>query len=167
LTDTEDYEPDRGEGLFRRSLYTFWKRTVAPPSMMTFDASARETCTVRETRTNTPLQALTLLNETSFVESSRNLAERMMKDGGSTPQERIRFGFRVVLARPPRAVEMAILDADFRQHLDEYRARPDAAKKVVHVGDSPVDEKLDPAELAAYTAVASLILNLDETVTKE
>jgi len=167
LTDTEDYEPDRGESLFRRSLYTFWKRTVAPPSMMTFDASARETCTVRETRTNTPLQALTLLNETSFVESSRNLAERMIKHGGGSPQERIRFGFRIVLARSPRAAEMTILETDFRHHLDDYRANPDAAKEIAHVGDSPVDEKLDPAELAAYTAVASLILNLDETVTKE
>ena len=167
LTDTEDYEPDRGESLYRRSMYTFWKRTISPPSMMTFDASARETCTVRETRTNTPLQALTLLNETTFVESSRALAERMMQEGGSAPSDRIAFGFRLVLARRPRAAENAILEADFHQHLKNYQAKPEAAAKIVRVGDSRADEKLDPAELAAYTAVASLIFNLDETITQE
>jgi hypothetical protein len=167
LTGKEDYVADTGEKLYRRSMYTFWKRTVAPPSMMTFDASARETCTVRETRTNTPLQALTLMNETTFVEASRVLAERMMKQGGSSPEERIVFGFRAVLGRAPRPAETAILAGGFRRHLEEYRAKPDSARALVRVGDSRPDERLDPPELAAYTALASLILNLDETITKE
>ncbi|HUY37052.1 MAG TPA: DUF1553 domain-containing protein [Pirellulales bacterium] len=162
-----DYAQDHGEPLYRRSMYTFWKRTVAPPTMITFDAAGRETCAVRETRTNTPLQALTLLNEITFVECSRRLAQRAIVEGGATPADRIAHAFRLAVARPPVAAELEILTRGFQDHLAHYRAEPEAALQLVSSGESPRDERLDVAELAAYTAVASVILNLDETVTKE
>jgi hypothetical protein len=161
------YVQDHGRSLYRRSLYTFWKRTIAPPSMATFDAAGREACTVRKARTNTPLQALTLLNEVTFVEAARALAQRVMTEGGKTPEDRITRAFRLVTARRPRPVELQILQAGLEDHLARYRRDPKAALKLVSTGESRRDEKLDVAELAAYTAVASLILNLDETITKE
>jgi hypothetical protein len=159
------YTQDHGESLYRRSLYTFWKRTVAPPTMITFDAAGRESCRVLHTRTNTPLQALTLLNEVTVVEAARKLAERMLR-GGVTPEERLMFAFRVVLARRPTSAELRILNAGLSRHLEHYREQPKAAEQLIVVGESPRDEKLDAAELAAYTATANLILNLDETITK-
>ncbi len=166
LADT-DYVADRGENLYRRSLYTFWKRTVAPPSMMTFDASPRETCVVRETRTNTPLQALTLMNDVAFVEASRMLAQRVMKEGGPTAEDRLALAFRLCTSRTPRPKERKVLLEDFEQHLAHYRQDRPAALKLLGTGEAPRDERLDPCELAAYTAAANLILNLDEVVTKE
>jgi hypothetical protein len=158
---------DHGAALYRRGLYTYWKRTVAPPMMATFDASARETCTVRPSRTNTPLQALALMNETAFVEAARLMAERVLKHGGRTPQRRLRFAFRLAVGRPPRAGEERTLLGGLEFHLDRYRRDKTAAKGLLSVGEHPYDKQLDPAELAAYTAVAALILNLDEVVTKE
>jgi mono/diheme cytochrome c family protein len=167
LTGGGDFVQDHGENLYRRSMYTFWKRTIAPPSMMTFDASGREACSVRETRTNTPLQALTLLNETTFVEAARMLAQRVMTSGGSAPAERIALAFRLALARGPSDRELQILMAGFERQLERFRQHPEAAKKLLEVGEAARDERLDAAQLAAYTAVANLILNLDEVVTKE
>jgi hypothetical protein len=167
LTGTEDYKQDHGEDLYRRSLYTFWKRTVAPPAMVTFDAAGRETCVVRETRTNTPLQALTLMNDVAFVEASRNLAQRVLLEAGVTPEERLTLAFRLVLARRPSAAEMQVLRAGLEQHLADYRKDHEAARKLVSQGESRADGKLDVAELAAYTTAAGLILNLDEAITKE
>jgi hypothetical protein len=150
LTGGEDYEPDTGENLYRRSLYTFWKRTIAPPTMLTFDASGREACSVRETRTNTPLQALTLLNDITFVEASRLLAQRMLAEAGPSDAERLSHGFRLVLARSPKPAEMAILQGGLESHLERHRS-------------SPTSE----AQLAAYSALASMMLNLDEAITNE
>jgi hypothetical protein len=161
------YERDHGPSLYRRSLYTFWKRTVAPPEMITFDAAGRETCVVRDTRTNTPLQALTLLNDVTFVEAARVLAQRVLREGGATPEERITLAFRLATGRRPSAAELKVLVTDLAGHREEYRADPKAAARLLGVGDFPRDERLDVSELAAYTAVASLILNLDETITKE
>jgi hypothetical protein len=158
-SDTE-YEQAKGEGLWRRSLYTYWKRTVVPPTMSTFDAPGREACTVRQTRTNTPTQALALLNDVTYVEAARALAERMLKSG-------LALGFRRVLCRPPTASEEAVLARARDRELRRYRADPEAARRLISVGDSKPDPSLDPAELAAMTAVASLILNLDEAVTRE
>jgi len=163
----EDYKQDTGEGLYRRSLYTFWKRAVPPPSMMNFDAAGREACTVRENRTNTPLQALDLMNDPAYVEASRVLAERMMREGGATAESRISFAFRLATSRRPRVPELAILVDSFHRSLDRFRTDPPAAAKFVSDGDHHRDETLDVSNLAAYTNVASLILNLDETVTKE
>ena len=167
LTGTEDYKQDHGANLYRRSLYTFWKRTVAPPAMVTFDAAGRETCVVRETRTNTPLQALTLMNDIAFVEAARNLAQRVLVEAGATPEERLALAFRLVLARRPGAAEMRVLREGLEQHLADYRKDRDAARKLISQGESRPDGKLDAAELAAYTTVAGLILNLDEAITKE
>jgi hypothetical protein len=165
-TDTE-YVQDHGAALYRRGLYTYWKRTVSPPMMATFDASARETCTVRPVRTNTPLQALALMNETAFVEAARLMAERIITRGGGTPGERLRYAFRLAMARLPSPEEERTLLTGLRFHLDRYRRDPAAAKQLLTVGERPSDPRVDPAELAAYTAAAGLILNLDEAVTKE
>jgi hypothetical protein len=166
LSGADDYRPDTGEGLYRRSLYTFWKRTVPPPVLATFDAPARETCWVREARTNTPLQALALLNDVTFVEAARGLAQRVVRAGG-TPDDRLTAAFRRVLARPPTTAELRILRDNLDHQLAEYRRDPAAAAKLLRVGESKPDPTLDPAELAAYTAVCRLLLNLDEAVTKE
>ena len=163
----QDYPQDHGEGLYRRSLYTFWKRTAPPPTMMTFDAAGRETCVVRENRTNTPLQALDLMNDVAFLEAARVLAERMMTEGGATPADRIGYAFRRAAARAPWPDESRILLDDFRYNRDAYQTDPEAARKLVSQGESPRNEKLEVSELAAYTTVASLILNLDEVVTKQ
>jgi hypothetical protein len=166
LSGTGDYTPDKGENLYRRSLYTFWKRTVAPPVLATFDATARETCWVRESRTNTPLQALTLLNETAFVEASRMLAQRVMTEA-ATADARLVLAFRRVTGRPPNAVELQVLRDGLSAHLADFRARPAAAQKLLRVGEAKPDPKLDPVDLAAYAMVCNTLLNLDEVVTKE
>jgi hypothetical protein len=163
---TDFYVPDTGDNLYRRSLYTFWKRSVAPPQMMTFDAAGREACVVRMTRTSTPLQALTLLNDTTFVEAARGLAQRMMLDGGATPEKRIVFGLKLAAAEPtPKTV--AILSRGFDDYRAHFLAQPEAAKELLATGESRSDASLPPVELAAYTLVASTILNLDQTITKE
>jgi hypothetical protein len=165
-TDTK-YDQSRGADLYRRSMYTYWKRTVSPPVMAAFDAPTREFCTVRRTRTNTPLQALALLNEVSFVEAARVFAQRMMIEGGKTPAERITFGFRLATSRKPSSAELRILTAGFQAHLAKYRKDRKTAAELISTGESPRNTRLDPAEHAAYTAMGSVILNLDEVVTKE
>jgi hypothetical protein len=167
LTGADDYKADTGANLYRRSLYTFWKRTVAPPTLATFDAAGRETCSVREVRTNTPLQALNLLNDVTYVEAARMLAQRVLKEASPTHEARLQRAFRLVLSRAPTAAEARILNDSLAQHLAKYRADPAAARKLLTIGEAKADPKLDPAALAAYVAVCSLILNLDETLTKE
>jgi hypothetical protein len=162
-----DFTQDHGDSLYRRSLYTFWKRTAAPPTMVAFDAAGRESCRVLHTRTNTPLQALALMNEVTFVEAARKLAERALREGGPTPEERLGTVFRWVLTRSPTPDELRILSAGLTGHLEHYRQQPEAATKLLAVGEAPRDEAVDTTELAAYTAMANLILNLDETITKQ
>ncbi|MCS7025239.1 MAG: DUF1553 domain-containing protein [Bryobacteraceae bacterium] len=166
LAGGNDYQQDRGEGLYRRSLYTFWKRTAPPPMMVNFDASSRETCVVRETRTNTPLQALNLMNDVTYLEAARKLAERMIREGGASAESRLQHGFRLVLARLPRARELEVLKDSLRFYLDHYQTHVEAAGKLLEQGDAPRPASLEASELAAYAAVASMILNLDEVVTK-
>jgi hypothetical protein len=166
LNSSEDYVQSHGEDLYRRSLYTFWKRTVPPPTMANFDASSRESCVVRRSVTNTPLQALDLMNDITFVEASRVVAQRMIEEGGATPEARIRFAFHRATARLPKPAESEVLLASLKREVDTFNARPDAALKYVSLGEYPRDEHLNVSELAAYTTVASLILNLSETVTK-
>jgi hypothetical protein len=167
LSGGTDYKQDSGPDLYRRSMYTFWKRAVPPPSMMTFDSAGREICTVRETRTNTPLQALTLMNDTTYVEAARALAQRMMTKGGTNPEQRIGFAYRLATARRPSPSQMQILLDGFRYHLDRYKTDPRAALGFLSAGEFPLNSKLDAGELAAYATVASLILNLDAVVSKE
>jgi hypothetical protein len=161
------YAQDHGDKLYRRSLYTFLKRTIAPPFMLTFDAANRETCVVRETRTNTPLQALDLMNDVTFVEAARFLAERILKGGGTSITARLRFAFRALTSRQPSATEMKILRDNFAEQIAYFDHRPAEAARLLSVGEKKSDERLNASELAAYTMVASLILNLDEVITKE
>ena len=162
-----DYVEAEGDNLYRRSLYTFWKRTLGPPTMMTFDSSTRETCIVRMGITNTPLQALTLMNDVTYVEAARRLAERMMIEGGETPEDRVAYGYLLATAHRPPSQAQTILVEGFRRHVDRYQADRAAALALVSQGESARDETLDVTELASYTMVANLILNFDGTVTKE
>ncbi len=148
-------------------MYTYFKRTVAPPSMAAFDAAGREACQVRRARTNTPLQALALLNDVTFVEASRKIAERMLSDGGKSANDKLVHGFRLVTGRQPQAIELRILSGGLQEHLATYRDDPKSALKLVSLGESPRNKALNVPELAAYTAIAGLLLNLDEAVTKE
>jgi mono/diheme cytochrome c family protein len=162
----QSYEQDHGKELYRRTMYTFWKRTCPPPTLTTFDAPDRETCTVRRARTNTPLQALVLMNDPTYVEASRKFAERILSEGGSSLDSRLTFAFRTVLTRAPREAELAVLRQVYEKQKSRFAASPDAAEKLLSVGESPRDASLDHAELAAWTMVASTLLNLDEAVTK-
>jgi hypothetical protein len=164
MQDT-DYQPGRGEDLYRRSLYTFWKRTIPPPMMTNFDAAGREACVVRETRTNTPLQALNLMNDITFSEAARFIAQRMMKEAGSDVQSRLRHGFRLVLSRQPTDAEIGVLQNSLNFHRDYFASDVSKAQALLKEGQSPADTSLNPAELAAYASVASLVLNLDEAIT--
>jgi hypothetical protein len=158
------YQQDHGDALYRRSVYVFWRRIVGPTEF--FDTASRQTCTVRTSRTNTPLQALTLLNDTTYTEAARALAQRIMiarKD----PPARITEAFHLLLARDPTAQEQIILQAALQRLRTQYAADKPAAIKLISAGESKRDEKLDPIEHAAYTALCTTILNLDETVTKE
>jgi hypothetical protein len=166
-TTVDEYTQDHGEALYRRTMYTFWKRTVPPPALAIFDAAGREMCTVRLGRTNTPLQALNLLNDVVYVEAARKLGERMMKEGGSTPSDRLAYGFRLATARKPDAREQASLDRAFGRYVARFKADPESAQALLKFGESPADASLDPVELAAYATMGNVLLNLDETVTKE
>ena len=161
------YVQDKGEGLYRRSLYTYWKRTVTPPFMANFDSPNREVCTVYENRTNTPLQALDLMNDVAFLEASRKLAERMMVEGGRAPEQRIDYGYDLLLARPSRPRERQVLLKALDHFESVYRKDPKSAEQFLGYGESSRRPGLDVSDLAAFTSVASLMLNLDATVTKE
>jgi len=167
LSGGDDYQQDHGDGLHRRSIYTFWKRTAPPPMMMNFDAAGREACVVRELRTNTPMQSLNLMNDVTYLEAARKMAERMMREGGSTPAERIGYGFEVATARRPGEPEQEILLASFGYYRDGFQSDGTSAARYLAQGEAARDGKLDARELAAYTAVASIILNLDATLTKD
>jgi hypothetical protein len=161
------FERSKGEDLWRRSVYTYWKRTVPPPSMTVFDAPTRESCVVRRQMSTTPLQALALLNDEMYVETARKLAERMMTEGGNSPEQRLAWAFRLATSRRGAPSEMAILRNGLARRLAVYKADPAAAEKVLSAGESPRNKRLDAAELAAYTTTASVILNLDEVITRQ
>ncbi|MDX1564456.1 MAG: DUF1553 domain-containing protein, partial [Phycisphaeraceae bacterium] len=166
LSGKPKFRQDKGEKLYRRSIYTYWKRSAPPPSLQIFDAPTREKCTIRRPRTNTPLQALVTLNDVQFVEAARHFARRLMTEAGPKPADRIRLGFLMATARPPTKAERAILKKVLDDALAHYRADPETAKKLLSFGDSKRDEKLDAAEHAAWTIVASTLMNLDETLTR-
>ncbi len=162
-----DYTQGKGPDLYRRSLYTFWKRTVAPPMQANFDAALRESCVVRDARTNTPLQALNLMNDVTFVEAARFIGQRMMQSGGADPADRLRYGFRLVTGRWPAKAEEDVLRADLQFHIDFFSSNAEQVDLYLKQGDSAPDPKLNRTQLAAYASVASLLLNLDETISKE
>lgn len=161
------YIVGNGEDLYRRSMYTFWRRTVPPPSMMNFDNASREACSVLTTRTNTPLQALNLMNDEQFVEAARALAERMLLEGGVSAGDQIAYGHRLVLSRNPDADTLNIMLSGYNDYLNTYRSSPEKAAKLVGVGASIATDSLGVDKLAAMSVVANLLLNLDETLTKE
>jgi mono/diheme cytochrome c family protein len=165
-SNTHDYKRDRGTNLYRRSLYTFWKRSAPPASMEIFNAPSRETCTVRRERTNTPLQALVTLNDVQFIEAARYLAQSALKEGGEKEENRLDFIARRLLARPLRTKEVQVVRAGLADLLAHYKAHPDDAKKLVAVGESKVDPKLDVPTLAAWTMVINELMNLDEVLNK-
>jgi hypothetical protein len=167
FSNMTNYAQDKSDGLWRRSLYTFWKRTVMPPAMQVFDASSREYCTVRETRTNTPLQALNLMNDTTYVEAARLMAQRMLNEGGTRLEDRLAFGLRLAAGRPPDDSERRILLGNLQTQLEYFRGHPEEAAGLLAVGAKPNDTKLKAEELAAYAVTASLILNMDEVITKQ
>jgi hypothetical protein len=166
-SSAETYVTDTGSGLYRRTLYTYWKRSVPNPALLLFDVPFRETCVVRRARTTTPLQALNLMNDPTYVEAARALAQRLLREVPGPADTRIDFGFRWVTARSPSASERNILRRGLDRARAAYRADPAGAGELLRVGASPADPALDPAELAAYTLLASTLLNLDETVTRE
>jgi hypothetical protein len=160
------YEPSRGKDLYRRSMYTLWKRTAAPASLATFDAPDREKCTARRPVTNTPLQSLVLMNDPTFIEAARSLAQHMIENGNTTAK-RVVYGFRRVTGRTPVARELRILQQLARDQVDGYKRQPAEAAKLIDIGESVPSNKIDRTELAGWTMVASAIMNLDEAITKE
>ncbi len=163
----QEYAASRGQDLYRRSLYMFWKRTAPPPGLITFDAPDREKCTARRAVTNTPLQALVLMNDPTYVEAARALAGRILAEAGGDADRRIALAFRLATSRRPSPKELGVLREMARVQLATFRRDPNAARKLLGVGELPVDAKRDVSELAAWTTVASAILNLDETITRE
>jgi len=165
-SNTRYYKPGTGDALYRRSIYTFLKRTAPPPFMATFDAPNREQSCSRRERSNTPMQALQLMNDVQHVEAARNFAQRMLQEGGATSATRIAWAWTVVTSRPPSDTEVKIVQSALDKHLKRYREDAEAAKKLIAYGESKAATTLDPAELAAYTMVGNLLLNMDESVTK-
>lgn len=165
-SNTAKYKADEGSALYRKSLYTFLKRTAPPPFMVNFDGPSREqSCPVRE-RSNTPMQALQLMNDVQHVEAARALAQRLMTECKGTPEDRISMAYKIVLSRAPRTEETAIVKAAYDEHLAGYQKSPEAARKLIRQGASKPKEGLPETELAAWTLVSNLILNLDETVNR-
>jgi hypothetical protein len=164
---SDKWETSKGEDKFRRGLYTFWRRTSPYPSMVSFDAPSREFCVVRRTRSNTPLQALTLLNDPVYVECAQALAQRMLNEGGATPEQRAAYGLRLCIARNAKADEVKKLAALAEKGLARYKEDSDSAAKFVKFAGAEAKEKTDSAELAAWTVVANVLLNLDEFVMKQ
>ncbi len=162
-----DWTADNGPDQYRRGLYTYWQRTFLQPSLLAFDASTREECVVERARSNTPLQALVLLNDPTYVESARILAARMIHEGGADPRARVDLGFQLALSRPAHRYELLILIEHLMQpHFAQYKADPAAARALLGTGLEPNPGDIDPAELAAWTSVARVILNLHETITR-
>jgi hypothetical protein len=165
-SDTRNYRQDKGESLYRRSMYTLWKRAAPPASMDILNAPSREVCTVRRERTDTPLQALVTLNDPQFVEAARHLAELALTQGGKTPETQLDFVAERLLARPFRSEESAVVRGTLDDLLKHYQANKEDAEKLVAVGDSKADPALDRPRLAAWTMLANQLLNLDEVLNK-
>jgi Protein of unknown function (DUF1553)/Protein of unknown function (DUF1549)/Planctomycete cytochrome C len=161
-----EYQADKGAGLYRRGLYTYWCRTFLHPSLKAFDAPTREECTADRPRSNTPLQALVLLNDPAYVEAARAFAERIVREGGSNLTSRLEYAYRQALSRPIRETESRVLQELYERHLAGYQADPKSAEELLHVGERSAPADLNPAELAAWTSVARVILNLHELVTR-
>ncbi len=159
------YTPDKGAGLYRRSLYSFWRRTTTPPNMTLFDTSTREVCSTRRTATNTPLQALVMLNDPQFVEAARKLGERILKEGGATDETRAKWAYRHVIGAHPTSEQLPLLLELITQQRGFFASKSSDAEALLKVGDSPADPALDKTELATFAALAQALLNLDANIT--
>jgi hypothetical protein len=164
--DTREYVQSEGENLFRRSLYTFWKRMAPPPNLEAFNAPSREVCTVQRERTNTPLQALVSLNDPMFIEAARKLAEQALVQSDGEDKHVLSFIAAQTLGRPFSDLELEVLLEDKQVFLEHYRATPEDALALIAIGTSPVDEHCDKSLLAAWTMVCNQVLNLDEVLNK-
>ncbi|MGH9839741.1 MAG: DUF1553 domain-containing protein [Blastocatellia bacterium] len=161
-----DYSADHGEDLYRRGLYTRWQRTFLHPSLMSFDAPSREECTVNRVNSNTPLQALALLNDPTYVEAARVFAQNILKQGGQTLEARINWAFRRAIGRPPALTERRVLAQLHGKSLLRFQRNVASAREFISVGDAPAPKELEATRLAAMTMVARAILNLHETITR-
>jgi len=159
------FSQDHGEALYRRSLYIFWRRIVAPT--LFFDVANRQQCAVKTGLTNTPLHALVTMNDVTYIEAARALAERMLKQGGTSDESRLTYAFRLCTARRPAAKETALLSDSLARFRQQYTADATAAAQLIATGESKPDASLPAPELAAHTSLALLLLNLDETLTRE
>jgi hypothetical protein len=164
-SNTRDYKQDTGDALYRRSVYTFWKRAAPPASMDVFNAPTRETCTMVRERTNTPLQALVTMNDPQFVEAARHLAERAI-EAKENDEQRFNYLSNHLLARPLRPEELAVVRTSLKEFEQHYTASADDAAKLVAVGESKNDPKVAVRQLAAWTMVANELMNLDEVLNK-
>jgi len=165
-SNTRDYRRDSGEDLYRRSMYTLWKRSAPPASMDVFNAPSREVCAVRRERTNTPLQALVTLNDPQFVEAARNLAQRTLVCGGDSADGRLDYLAKRLLCRPFAAAELPVVQASLADLSAHYAAHAEHARQLLAVGESKPDPSLDLATLAAWTMLANQLMNLDEVLNK-
>jgi hypothetical protein len=166
-TSNRPYVQDSGSALYRRSLYTYWKRSVPPPNMFALDAPTREICTTRRQRTNTPLMALVLMNDPTFVEAARALAVRALVRDADNEVARIEWLFASVTARRPAIEELETLVSLLADQRTRFRSRPASARQLLGVGASPIDKRVDVVEQAAWTALCSVLLNTDEAITRE
>ena len=160
------YMQGHGNDLYRRSIYTFWKRIQPPPAMMIFDAATRNNCTVKRQATSTPLQAMVLLNDPQYSEAARVFAERMIREGGNTLTDRIIYGFRWATSRVPDEGELAVLEKLFHTEMKHFATHPSLAEAYLQIGESPNNYPNDATELAAYTLVAKTLINLVESIHK-
>jgi len=160
------YRQDKGDKLYRRSMYTYWKRSSPMPNMLIFDSPSREKCVIQRQRTNTPLQALVTLNDPQFLEAARAFAERLLKSDKGSTADRIDLAYRYATARPASGREVEILTALYQKNLERFKAAPETAKEFLMVGESPRDDSLDAPEHAAWMVVAQTIMNLDESLTR-
>ncbi|MEC7906641.1 MAG: DUF1553 domain-containing protein, partial [Verrucomicrobiota bacterium] len=165
-SNTAHFFQDHGENLYRRSLYTFWKRTAPPPNIVVFDVPSRENCNVRRERTNTPLQALTLMNDKQYVEAARRLAERVMQSDQSSQDVQIEAMYRFAFGSAPTERHHSILESSYRKFRSSFSEKRSDAEALIKFGDSNPDPSLDPIELASLTMVANQIMNLDSFVSK-
>jgi hypothetical protein len=165
-SDTVNYTQEHGEALYRRSMYTYWKRMATLPNMDAFDAPMRDTVCTRRQRTDTPLQALVTMNDVQWVEAARALAQRVIEQGGKLPVQRIRMLSEVLLSRDPSPQMAGVLESSLKQMQTHYSADPGAARTLVEAGEKKRDPSIPVPELAAWTMVASEMMNLDETVNK-
>jgi hypothetical protein len=163
---TRDYVQSEGADNYRRGLYTYWRRSIPYASFTVFDAPSREVCAVRRPRTNTPLQALALLNDPVYVEAARALGYRILRQGGWKLETRLQYAFRVVLGRAPSAEEQAMVAAACQREFERFSRDREAANRLIHVGASAPPIEIDIAELAAWTVIANTLLNLDEAITR-